>query len=859
MAINFLILKTSKEALPYLNDIKAATDANRDSLGFNALGVYEDYIKAGRIWVVTDEKANYLGHAMLGGRPPQELKIFQIFINSKCRGSGIASQVIQEIALYAESLSCLNLRADVASDLPNAIKFWQSQGFCALAPRRKKNASGREVFIFHKRLSTPSLLPVETLPLSINAKPVSNGIDSYVIDLNIFLTLLKNQANGALVAEIMQAAIAGEFSLFVTPEFQEELIRTKRNGADPIFDLAEKALPVLGAIKEKELDLLKEEIRPIVFPGRSKTRKDTANDESDLRHLAYCIQNSAYGFLTDEKAILRAKEALFVKYGLVIHSPQDFKIEYVDNLTPLSLGVPLSNDSGFIQISDASNIGQIKSFLDSLGPKVAEVSKAISRNTSRGMRDRKIVADRTDIYAIYAAQTKGIKHDCLEGFFIARNEQFGNREVIFQHVLECFLRCAQQVKASSIIFHVREEDFDLEKVCIERGFQRTSSAASGMVALVKIPCPTLITKANWAEFQTIFAQQTGILLPQLIPTLRFSKDHKPIIQAAKDGRDYEADLMQLETLISPSLVLLPKRAGIILSIAPAYAENLLSRADDKLPFALPEEALLRIEKAYYRNPKNSHLFEIGMPIVFYESGKGRGVIGCARIVSSSVVSCDNALKLYKRYGVLNSKELAGYANRNGEIQVITFDNFKVFPNPVSLKRLVELGNAKANLVGPERLSFEQLNAIAHDGLGIQAKEALMSIQPEYVAKILSGKKTIELRKKPFPVKDGVRVWIYSSSPTSAIEATAYVSKVDVDTPENIWKKHQHRCGISKEAFDAYFVGSAKAYALHIIAPKRLSRKIKLDDIRKLSVSFMAPQYYRYINHSSALFDALITR
>src|SRR4051812_3499860 len=110
------ILKNPQEVLRYLNDIKVATDANREALGFNAVGVYEDSIKKGRLWAAVDAKGSYLGHLMHGGRPPQELRIFQIYVGENCRSAGVASSLIKEITKHGENLSCLNLRADVAND-----------------------------------------------------------------------------------------------------------------------------------------------------------------------------------------------------------------------------------------------------------------------------------------------------------------------------------------------------------------------------------------------------------------------------------------------------------------------------------------------------------------------------------------------------------------------------------------------------------------------------------------------------------------------------------------------------------------------------------------------------------------------
>ena len=833
MKIEYRILKDSQHTLPYLEAIRKATDANRHALGFNAVAVYEESIKKGKLWVAVDAHGEYSGHLMHGGKPPQEIRIFQIYVDESHRGSGLAKLLIDEIAAEGDRLSCLNLRADVATDLVDAVRFWQSKGFCALTTRRKKNASGREIVIFCRRLSTPSLFPQETTPLSLIEKALGNVIDSYVIDLNVFLTLIKEQTNRDLVAEIMQAAMAGEFSLFVTPEFQDELSRTK-NSSDPIFDLAKKTLPVLERMDDVELERLKLELREIVFPDRSQSRKNVVQDDSDLRHLAYCIQNSKSGFVTEEKAISRAKEALLNKYGLTIYSPQDFSIERLSSLSSSPIDIPLSNVSGSVQVSEVTNAGQLRTFFSEMGGQIEEVARLFLKNSTRGVRERKVVSIGQGVCAAYLVQTKGVKHDILEGFFVSTGEQFGNREVVFEHVLECFLRQCQTVKVSSILFYVRKEDFDLEKISMARGFQRVISGFQNMVALAKVPCPAIVTKANWGEFRELISGHVGLELPRLIPTFTTNSNGSSVIHAAKNGRPHDVEVFELETLLSPSLLLLPKRTGVIVPISPGFASHLLSRADDQLPFALREEALLRLEKAYYRKPSHAKTFSPGVPIVFYESGSGRGVIGCARVTSAAVLNSRNALKLYRRYGVLDETELPNYSNQRGDVQVITFDNFKVFTKPIRMKRLLELGCAKANLVGPERLTQEQLFSIVHEGMEMHSKDVLISIQPDYVAKILSGKKTIELRKKPFPINGGMRIWIYSTNPISAIEATAFVSEIDSGTPKNIWEKYSNRCGISKVDFDSYFSGSTEAYALNISRVERLDKKIRLNEIKKLS-------------------------
>ncbi|MBY0562514.1 GNAT family N-acetyltransferase [Hyphomicrobium sp.] len=857
MASQANVLTSPKDVSKHWDSIKAVTDANRESFGFNPSGAYQQAIARGKLWVAVDEKGKYLGHLMHGGKPSKELRIFQIYVDPNSRGAGVAKTLIDALAAYGEELACLNLRADVAQDLSSAVKFWQSVGFCALAPRRKKNATGREVLIFYKRLSTPSLLPSDELPLSIATRSYGENVDTYVIDLNIFLTLLKKRDTEELIAQIMQAAFAGEFSLFVTPEFQTELQRERRN-PDPVFELAEATLPVLDKLDGREFQALQAEIRGIVFPDRSANRKGATQDASDLRHIAHCVQNSIAGFITNEGALLRAKEKLQEKYGLTIYSPQDFKIGYLANAQSGSLAVPLFSPGGSVSVSALKSANQVRGFLDGLELASQDISKIVAKSSARGEHDKKVVAVGDDVCGVYVSRTKGAKHDVLEGFFLSGGD-FPNREAVFQHLLECFVRHGQAVSARSVVFHVREADFDLEKTCLERGFLRATTALPGMIALAKIPCPPLVTKSNWSDFRASFAEQTEIELPRLMPSVRMNTAGTPIIQAVKKGQVYDAELFKLETLLSPTLIMQPQRKGLILPITPTYASNLLSRSEDLLPFPLEEEALLRVEKAYYRKPSHSNVLSVGRPILFYESQSGRGVIGCGRITSVKVTSTDNALKLYRRYGVLDAQALADYADKSGQVQVIKFDSFKEFQKPVSMKRLHELGCAKANLVGPEVISDDQLWRICHEGMGIHVRDVLISIQPDFVAKILSGKKTIELRKKPFPANGGVRVWIYSTSPTSAIEATAFVETVDCDTSENIWNKYQHKCGVSKADFDAYFDGASEAYAISITRPRKLDRRFKLDDIKKLLDGFTPPQYYRYVDHDTELFDALISR
>ena len=155
MTIKFQIRREIESVKAHLNTISQEADNNKNELGFLGAGIFEDKMNSGKLWVAEGENGEYAGHLMLGGKPPQYLKIFQIFVAEKYRGTGLASEFIRNLVEYAELKNCLYLRADVAADLSAALRFWQKQGFCLLRTREKENKTGRNVLIHHRTLSTP--------------------------------------------------------------------------------------------------------------------------------------------------------------------------------------------------------------------------------------------------------------------------------------------------------------------------------------------------------------------------------------------------------------------------------------------------------------------------------------------------------------------------------------------------------------------------------------------------------------------------------------------------------------------------------------------------------------------------------
>lgn len=78
-------------------------------------------------------------------------------------------------------------------------------------------------------------------------------------------------------------------------------------------------------------------------------------------------------------------------------------------------------------------------------------------------------------------------------------------------------------------------------------------------------------------------------------------------------------------------------------------------------------------------------------------------------------------------------------------------------------------------------------------------DVVMSIKPQFVGKIVTGEKNYEFRKY-IPKKGIDRLWIYTSSPISALEYVADIDEI-ITYPDKISKvgfgNDDFNCGIKK--------------------------------------------------------------
>src|SRR6266542_3119737 len=92
---------------------------------------------------------------------------------------------------------------------------------------------------------------------------------------------------------------------------------------------------------------------------------------------------------------------------------------------------------------------------------------------------------------------------------------------------------------------------------------------------------------------------------------------------------------------------------------------------------------------------------------------------------------------------------------------------------------------------------------------------LLSIKPTFARKILSGAKTIELRRVRPNMTPGDHVLIYSSSPEMALLGSAQVEEILSDTPSDLWGQVKDNASVSRTEYDAYFSGATTAIGIRL--------------------------------------------
>jgi predicted transcriptional regulator len=129
---------------------------------------------------------------------------------------------------------------------------------------------------------------------------------------------------------------------------------------------------------------------------------------------------------------------------------------------------------------------------------------------------------------------------------------------------------------------------------------------------------------------------------------------------------------------------------------------------------------------------------------------------------------------------------------------------------------------------------------------MESRDIIMSIRPDHAFDIMSGRKTVELRRRfPEHVPLGSLILIYASSPEQRLIGAATVEGVRRMTPAGLWRSFRERACVERSLFDQYFTGASEGFGVLLGTCVRFAEPIPVSELRE-RFRFTPPQSYRYI-------------
>lgn len=134
---------------------------------------------------------------------------------------------------------------------------------------------------------------------------------------------------------------------------------------------------------------------------------------------------------------------------------------------------------------------------------------------------------------------------------------------------------------------------------------------------------------------------------------------------------------------------------------------------------------------------------------------------------------------------------------------------------------------------------------------------LLSIKAEHAKKVLSGKKSVEIRRKFSRKWVGHKVCLYATQPKRSLVGEALISKVVVDKPEIVWEMFNKQIGCAKEDYDNYTIKTDKVYAIVLKQAVAYKRIFTIDEMSGLmETGLRPPQSYYDLNNNKEWAEAV---
>jgi len=715
--MQIVVLEKYSDVQPYLADVVRWGDSDKVALGFLPTQVYGLQAQKGNLFVATTLSAGrlqYAGHLLFDARHPRA-SVLQIFVMPDARRYGTAKRLLDRLKEHLTGLHYISIYAGVAEDLRDANAFWERNGFYVQRTRPGGKTRDRTILARSHELSSPQLFERSGIS-SGNPFGLGNELQGekpiYLLDLNVLFDLGPRRPRNELALDVFHAERHGACQLALSAELRAELVRTAtaEQRSDPMHNWAAIFITFPVPPDAQKTELIKA-LSALVFPEKTHDQHFSANDLSDLTHLATAVHHRLAGFITNDDAILSAAGQIERKFDLHVVSPLVFQpprdpAEREEQFETATAGATLTAAP-----MKADNEDLLRKMLKRLS--VAD-SDAIAYwgtlDTAERTVQRVAVAS-ADRLVGYLACPRQMEASVVTGR-LALDEGDPHAQTAGRLLLNKLLSRAKEGAPSRVSLHLAPRQSAARELALGLGFAGAENGSS----LVKLVLNRVVTASNWAATVAELSTLAQLKLPSNCPPFKGIDQQIEIL--CPDGNRRYVRLQEVETSLAPALFCLPGRPAVITPIQKDFADQLLehSRQTTFLPHA---RAAQFTERHYFSAERTLKFFSRGALMLFYESGKGRGAAAIVAIgrVQRAFLKQDGAIDQTDfDPSVLNAQTLASIGASKAKT-VTAFDNLIVLPKPVPLSSLKRIGCGEPNqLITTRPITAEQLNRILSEAL-----------------------------------------------------------------------------------------------------------------------------------------------
>ncbi len=124
---------------------------------------------------------------------------------------------------------------------------------------------------------------------------------------------------------------------------------------------------------------------------------------------------------------------------------------------------------------------------------------------------------------------------------------------------------------------------------------------------------------------------------------------------------------------------------------------------------------------------------------------------------------------------------------------------------------------------------------------------VLSLKPRFAEAILTGVKTVELRRTVPKIVVPTRALLYATTPVRALLGTCIITDVRSVGLTALWREYGARSDLRYHEFERYFDGVDVGTALVLAQPRAFGRRVSLKDLRAKPRGFRPPQSFAYVD------------